>query len=464
MDKEVMGLEGQVRFPLQVCFVHPRSLTHFYDGEKWVEGKTHGVVTSSFVSALEDWSLPQKWKVLPLIPLGKLARSLNCKKAAGLMLLLTRYYAVPVIPVVTSENKRKWFVVPCYGFFQFLREFAGIEPSQIDFIYSVDISHLSEEAKRAVLAKLTESRFRWEAIDKLVFVPLELLYSAADCGKSCRWSFKTAVIKGFQALLRSKPVVEVSDDKFEKVSSEIKELIDSVCDAFSEYRLDQTLTSLESLISRAFLDRSEEFRRTYVRLLCDGPSFPFGEWWDLVENKVNPLFAIYYEARRKLFCRIFKRAKLTEREVREYAPYWSPKPRNLLTRALQASYARLVKKNADKFSKLAARGIESIKVAVTALQDRVFYVPVPKEAFERLMVKLEVGWSTAESFVRWTFEHFGFRGLRFVLYGDRAAAVAVYNTAISFPNLAELFGKFYETIVHWADKVVVSDSRREPLL
>ena len=454
-------MEVQVRFPIQVCFVHPRSLTHFWNGKAWVRGPTSGTVTRFFATALEESPNNERWKVLPLIPLWKLAKSLGFRKAAALMLLLTRYYAVPVIPVVTSERRRKWFVVPCYGLFQFLNEFASINVSQIDFIYSVDISHLSEDAKRLVIAKLVDMGLRWESIDKLVFVPLDVLESAAFSKQACKWSFRTALIKGFSALLRFKPIAKVSDA--EGASSEICSLVPAVRSVFNDQDLTWTLTMLESLISRAFLDGSEEFRRAYMRLLCDGPSEPFfGGWWDFETGKVNPLFAIYYEARRKLFCNVFKRAKLTEHEIRKYAPYWSPKSGNLLTRAMLASYKRLVSKNVEKFRKLAERGMEIGKVAVAALQDRVFHVPVPKDALERLMGKLGVGVSTAEAFIRWTFEHFGFRGLRFVLYGDRAAAVAVYNTAINFPNLAELFGKFYETIVHWADKVVVSDSRRVP--
>jgi len=461
-------MEAQVRFPLQVCFVHPKSLTHFFNGKEWVRGPTDGTVTRLLISALENSHDGHSLrKVLPLIPLWKLARSLGCKKPAGLMLLLTRYYAVPVVPVVTSPKKRRWFIVPCFGLFQFLREFAGINPSQIDFIFSVEILRLSETAKRVIISKMAELGLRWESIDNLVFVPLDALEEAAMHESKCRWSFKTALLKGFQALLKFRPDIELGDEEQRSALREISEL---AREAKIEFGADLTdlnisLLDLEFLIIKAFKDCSEEFRRSLMRLVCDGPSdLALEGWWDLENGKVNPLFAIYHEARRRLFCRIYKRAKLTEKEIREYAPYWSPKPGNLLTKALMASYRKLVDKNAEKFKKLAERGIEVVKVAVTALQDRVFHVPVPKDAFNRLVEKLKVNASEVEPFIRWTYEHFGFRGLRFILYGDRAAAVAVYNTAINFPNLSELFGKFYETIVNWADKVVFFGSRRDPFL
>jgi hypothetical protein len=117
---------------------------------------------------------------------------------------------------------------------------------------------------------------------------------------------------------------------------------------------------MERLISSALIDTSDDLQRTYVRLHADGPSnaeWKRSEWWDTENETINPMFAIYYEARRRVLCNIFRRAKLTENYIKIYPKYWSPKPNSLLTRALNASYRRLLDKNEELFRKMREKKI-----------------------------------------------------------------------------------------------------------
>jgi hypothetical protein len=214
--------------------------------------------------------------------------------------------------------------------------------------------------------------------------------------------------------------------------------------------IEKFLDRMERLISSALIDTSDDLQRTYVRLHADGPSqadWEKSEWWDTENETINPMFAIYYEARRRVLCNIFRRAKLTENYIKIYPKYWSPKPNSLLTRALNASYRRLLDKNEELFRKMREKKIECVRVVASVLKEKVLHIPIPKDAIEQLKSKLKSGEETVKIFLRWTYEFFGFNGLKAMVYGDKQAAETVHNLAWEkFRWLEKEFTEFFRTL------------------
>jgi hypothetical protein len=441
------------RFQLRIYFVRREWLTHFHDGKEWVRGTTEGRITNLFSSAVNG----RRYELIPLIPLNRLAKLLGYDKGSALMLQVARYYAVPLVPLATSEKRRIWCVVPCYGFFQFLKEEFNLGLDQIQLVLYVDITGMSDKGKRLVLAGLVEHNASFDKIGKIVCVPYEVLraYRNSDQVEMSKWSLRTVLVKGFKALQQKKPFTQirnkgnfmeyVANSRIYEVNSLIKEL-----SGVFDWDMEKFLDRMERLISSALIDTSDDLQRTYVRLHADGPSqadWEKSEWWDTENETINPMFAIYYEARRRVLCNIFRRAKLTENYIKIYPTYWSPKPNSLLTRALNASYRRLLDKNEELFRKMREKQIECVRVVASVLKEKVLHIPIPKDAIEQLKSKLKSGEETVKIFLRWTYEFFGFNGLKAMVYGDKRATETVHDLAQSkFRWLEKEFTEFFRTL------------------
>jgi hypothetical protein len=441
------------RFQLRIYFVRCEWLTHFHDGKEWVRGTTEGRVTNLFSSAVKG----REYELIPLIPLNRLAKLLRYDKASVLMLQVARYYAVPLVPLATSEKRRIWCVVPCYGFFQFLKEEFNLGLDQIELVLYVDITEMSEKGKRLVLAGLAKHNASFDKFGKIVLVPYEVLRACYDLDQveMSKWSLRTVLVKGFKALLQKRPFTQIRNkgNIIEYVANscvyEVNSLMHKLSTVFDR-DIEKFLDRMERLISSALIDTSDDLQRTYVRLHADGPSnaeWERSEWWDTENETINPMFAIYYEARRRVLCNIFRRAKFTENCVRVYPKYWSPKPNSLLTRALNASYRRLLDKNEELFRKLREKQIECVRVVASVLKEKVLHIPIPKAAIEQLKSKLKSGEEAVKMFLRWTYEFFGFSGLKSMVYGDKRATETVHELARSkFRWLEKEFTEFFRTL------------------
>jgi hypothetical protein len=436
------------RFLLGLYFVRREWLTHYYDDKEWVRGTTEGKVTNLFSRTVQDGA----YRLIPLIPLGRLAKALGYAKASTLMLQIARYYAVPLVPLATSKKQRRWFVVPCYGFFQFLREEFGLSLDQIQFVEYVDITGLSEQGKRLVLGGLVKHDQAFDKIGKIVFVTGEVLRECfnLDQVEMSRWSFKTVLTKGFKALRRCKPLTLVRNQGGpQDTSALVRYLSETAVHEINSLRgelglydrdIAAFLDQMERLVSDALIDTSDELQRAYVRLHADSAD----DWWDAANETINPMFAIYYEARRRVLCNIFRRAKFSENCIRVYPQYWSPKKNSLLTRALNASYKRLLEKNEELFRKLQAKQVACVRVVTSVLKEKVLSVPVPIEAIDRLKSQLKVGEAVVKMFLRWTYEFFGFKGLKCVLFADKQAAQTLRSVTMSFhQQLETAFAQFF---------------------
>jgi glycosyltransferase involved in cell wall biosynthesis len=214
---------------------------------------------------------------------------------------------------------------------------------------------------------------------------------------------------------------------------------------------------MERLINDIFFSTSDEMQRAYSRLHADGPEFPEGTpgaWWDAETETIDPLFAVYYEARRRVMCNMFRRAKLTENYIKVYPPYWSPKPDRLLTRALNASYKKLRDKTEEFFRKLKTKDVECVKIAASVLKDKMVHLAIPKSTVDWVAYRLKIGEETAKIFLRWTYEFFGFLGLRLAIYRDSDAARSFREMAWKFDWLENEFAQFHEffwALVHAAE-------------
>jgi hypothetical protein len=441
------------RFQLRIYFVRREWLTHYYDGKEWVRGTTEGRVTNLFSSAVKGY----RYELIPLIPLNRLAKSLGYEKGSVLMLQLARYYAVPLVPLAISEKRRVWCIVPCYGFFQFLKEEFNLGLERIQLVVYVDITGMSDKGKRLVLAGLVEHNGSFDKIGKIVCVPYEVLQACynLDQVEMSKWSLRTVLAKGFKALLQKRPFTQIRNKgkMVEYIAEsrvyEINSITNKLFDVFDR-DIEKFLDRMERLISSALIDTSDDLQRTYVRLHADGPSqadWEKSEWWDTENETINPMFAIYYEARRRVLCNIFRRAKLTENYIKIYPKYWSPKPNSLLTRALNASYRRLLDKNEELFRKMREKKIECVRVIASVLKEKVLHIPIPKDAIEQLKSKLKSGEETVKIFLHWTYEFFGFNGLKAMVYGDKQAAETVHNLAWEkFRWLEQEFTEFFRTL------------------
>jgi hypothetical protein len=441
------------RFQLRIYFVKREWLTHYYDGKEWVRGTTEGRVTNLFTSAVKGY----RYELIPLIPLNRLAKLLGYDKASVLMLQVARYYAVPLVPLSISEKRRIWCIVPCYGFFQFLKEEFNLGLDQIQLVLYVDITGMSDNGKRLVLAGLVEHNASFDKIGKIVCVPYEVLEKCynLDQVEMSKWSLKTVLVKGFKALQQKRPFTQICNkgNIVEYVAEsrvyEIHSLTNKLFAVFDR-DIEKFLDRMERLISSALIDTSDDLQRTYVRLHADGPSqadWEKSEWWDTENETINPMFAIYYEARRRVLCNIFRRAKLTENYIKIYPKYWSPKPNSLLTRALNASYRRLLDKNEELFRKMQEKKIECVRVVASVLKEKVLHIPIPKDAIEQLKSKLKSGEETVKIFLRWTYEFFGFNGLKAMVYGDKKATETVHELAWDkFRWLEKEFTEFFRTL------------------
>jgi hypothetical protein len=195
------------RFQLRIYFVRREWLTHYHDGKEWVRGTTEGRVTNLFSSAVKGY----RYELIPLIPLNRLAKLLGYDKASALMLQVARYYAVPLVPLAISEKRRIWCVVPCYGFFQFLKEEFKLGLDQIQLVLYVDITGMSDKGKRLVLAGLAKHNASFDKIGKIVCVPYEVLRACYDLDQveMSKWSLRTVLVKGFKALLQKRPFTQI---------------------------------------------------------------------------------------------------------------------------------------------------------------------------------------------------------------------------------------------------------------
>jgi hypothetical protein len=452
-------MRAKERFQLRIYFVRREWLTHYHDGKEWVRGTTEGRVTNLFTSAVKGY----RYELIPLIPLNRLAKSLGYEKGSALMLQLARYYAVPLVPLAISEKRRVWCVVPCYGFFQFLKEEFNLGLDQIQLVVYVDITGMSDKGKRLVLAGLVKHNASFDKIGKIVCVPYEVLQACynLDQVEMSKWSLRTVLAKGFKALLRKRPFTQVRNEWNGRTSEAIvkylgKTRIDEAEDLRTKVKslfgdnIEEFLDGMERLISAAFIDTSDDLQRSYIRLHADGPANAernSGEWWDTKTETINPMFAICYEARRRVLCNIFRRAKLTENYIKIYPKYWSPKPNSLLTRALNASYRRLLDKNEELFRKMREKQIECVRVVASVLKEKVLHIPIPKDAIEQLKSKLKSGEETVKIFLRWTYEFFGFNGLKAMVYGDKKATETVHELAWDkFRWLEKEFTEFFRTL------------------
>jgi hypothetical protein len=456
------------RFQLRIYFVKREWLTHYYDGKEWVRGTTEGRVTNLFSSVVKE----QERQLVPLIPLNRLAKSLGYEKGSALMLQLARYYAVPLVPLATSEERHRWFIVPCYGLFQFLKEEFGLSLDKIALEAYVDVTDLSDEAKRLLLAGLLRSNKWIDKIGNIVFVPYDVIVACCNSEQIevSRWSLKTVLVKGLKAFLRARnPIMRVDDTEgamdaeeshnFRRARSELADRgfeVELMFENFAYF-----LDNLERLISAIFFETSDEMQRAYSRLYADGPEFPEGTpgvWWNAETETIDPLFAIYYEARRRVMCNMFRRAKLTENYIKVYPPYWSPKPDRLLTRALNASYKKLREKTEEFFRKLKTKEVECVRIAASVLKDKMVYLAIPKSTVDWLARKLKIGEAAAKIFLRWIYEFFGFSGLKLAIYRD-GSEVQSYNRRFArFESLAREFAEFYS--LFWKLVVVAIEEPR----
>jgi hypothetical protein len=441
------------RFQLRIYFVRREWLTHYYDGKEWVRGTTEGRITNLFSSAVKG----REYELIPLIPLNRLAKSFRYEKSSALMLQVARYYAVPLVPLSISEKRRIWCIVPCYGFFQFLKEEFNLGLDQIQLVLYIDITGMSDKGKRLVIAGLAKHNVSFDKIGKIVCVPYEVLEKCynLDQVEMSKWSLRTVLVKGFKALQQKRPFTQICNkgNIMEYVADsrvyEIHSLTNKLFAVFDR-DIEKFLDRMERLISSALIDTSDDLQRTYVRLHADGPSnseWKKSEWWDTENETINPMFAIYYEARRRVLCNIFRRAKLTENYIKIYPKYWSPKPNSLLTRALNASYRRLLDKNEELFRKMREKQIECVRVVASVLKEKVLHIPIPKDAIEQLKSKLKSGEETVKIFLRWTYEFFGFNGLKAMVYGDKKATETVHELAWDkFRWLEKEFTEFFRTL------------------
>jgi hypothetical protein len=441
------------RFQLRIYFAKREWLTHYYDGKEWVRGTTEGRITNLFSSVVKE----QEREFIPLIPLNRLAKSLGYEKASALMLQIARYYAVPLVPLATSENRHRWFIVPCYGLFQFLKEEFGLSLDRIALEAYVDITNLSDEAKRFLLAGLLRSNKWFDKIGDMIFVPYDVIEAClrSDQIEVSRWSLKTVLVKGLKAFLRARnPIMRVEDagaanseesSRYRMVKWEISDLPSEVRLMFNNFAY--FLDWMERLINDVFFNTSDEMQRAYSRLHADGPEFPEGTpgaWWNAETETIDPLFAIYYEARRRVMCNMFRRAKLTENYIKVYPPYWSPKPDRLLTRALNASYKKLRDKTEEFFRKLKTKEVECVRIAASVLKDKMVHLAIPKSTVDWVAYRLKIGEETVKIFLRWTYEFFGFLGLKLAIYRDRDAAGSYRQMYDKFEWLEKEFAKFYD--------------------
>jgi hypothetical protein len=442
------------RFQLRIYFVRREWLTHCYDGKEWVRGTTEGRITNLFSSVVKE----KEMKFIPLIPLNRLSKSLGYEKASALMLQLARYYAVPLVPLATSENRRRWFIVPCYGLFQFLKEEFGLSIDKIALEAHIDITDLSDEAKRFLLAGLLRSNKWFDKIGDMIFVPYDVIEAClrSEQIEVSKWSLKTVLAKGLKAFLRSRNQIMRVDDtegamdaeeshNFRRARSELADRgfeVELMFENFAYF-----LDNLERLISAIFFETSDEMQRAYSRLYADGPEFPEGTpgvWWNAETETIDPLFAIYYEARRRVMCNMFRRAKLTENYIKVYPPYWSPKPDRLLTRALNASYKKLRDKTEEFFRKLKTKEVECVRIAASVLKDKMVHLAIPKSTVDWVAYRLKIGEEAAKIFLRWTYEFFGFLGLKLAIYRDSDAAGSFRQMYDKFDWLEKEFAQFYE--------------------
>jgi glycosyltransferase involved in cell wall biosynthesis len=451
------------RFQLRIYFAKREWLTHYYDGKEWVRGTTKGRITNLFSSVVKE----KEMKFIPLIPLNRLSKSLGYEKASALMLQLARYYAVPLVPLATSENRRRWFIVPCYGLFQFLKEEFGLSIDKIALEAHIDITDLSDEAKRFLLAGLLRSNKWFDKIGDMIFVPYDVIEAClrSEQIEVSKWSLKTVLAKGLKAFLRSRnQIMRVEDasaanseesSRYQMVKWEISDLPSEVRLMFDDFAY--FLDWMERLINDIFFSTSDEMQRAYSRLHADGPEFPEGTpgaWWDAETETIDPLFAVYYEARRRVMCNMFRRAKLTENYIKVYPPYWSPKPDRLLTRALNASYKKLRDKTEEFFRKLKTKEVECVRIAASVLKDKMVHLAIPKSTVDWVAYRLKISEEAVKIFLRWTYEFFGFLGLRLAIYRDSDAARSFREMAWKFDWLENEFAQFHEffwALVHAAE-------------